>query len=191
MLRNRFNLNQKPARHMSSSLKLPRLIAFDLDATLWVPEMYELHGGAPFRRDVKGRVFDKSNTEITLMGNSRSLLHRLATEEQFSDVRIAYVSRTEYPEWALPCLQTFLITDTENKTMLDISSFQEIYPGCKKRHFKAIREKSQIAFSDMLFFDNEWSNIRDCNSLGILSIHTPDGMTEAKWEEGLREFSKR
>lgn len=29
--------------------KLPKLVAFDLDGTIWTPDMYMLSGGAPFK----------------------------------------------------------------------------------------------------------------------------------------------
>lgn len=183
----RGKLLQKPI-HQKMPYTLPKLIAFDLDATLWVPEMYELHGGAPFRRDDNGRVWDSAKTEIKLMGASRSILKRLVTLPEFASVKIAYVSRTEYPEWAIPCLEAFLIDGT--RSMFDVSTYQEIYPGCKRRHFKQIQEKSGLPFSDMLFFDNEFGNIRDCSSIGIVSIYTPEGMTEEKWQEGLIEYAR-
>jgi magnesium-dependent phosphatase 1 len=153
--------------------------------------MYELTGGAPFRRDANGRVWDAAGTEIKLMGASRSILTTLSTESKFAGVQVAYVSRTEYPEWAVPCLKTFMIDETSERSMFDVSSYHEIYPGCKRRHFKQIKEKSGISFAEMLFFDNEFGNIRDCSNIGIVSIYTPNGMTADKWEEGLREFARQ
>jgi streptogramin lyase len=39
----------------------PRLVAFDLDGTLWYPELYMLSGGAPFRREPStGAVYDSA-----------------------------------------------------------------------------------------------------------------------------------
>ena len=41
-----------------------------------------------------------------------------------------------------------------------------------------------------IFFDNERRNCRDVAALGVVCIHTPDGMTKAKWEAGLAAFAK-
>jgi len=41
---------------------VPRLVAFDLDDTLWHPEM-EMCAGAPFTRDAKGVVRDCSGIQ--------------------------------------------------------------------------------------------------------------------------------
>lgn len=56
---------------------------------------------------------------------------------------------------------------------------QEIYPGTKTRHFRAVHKASDIAYRDMLFFDNEHRNVRDCAALGITSVYTPDGTSPA------------
>ena len=57
---------------------------------------------------------------------------------------------------------------------------QEIYPGTKTRHFRAVHKASDIAYRDMLFFDNELRNVRDCAALGITSVYTPDGASPAR-----------
>lgn len=57
---------------------LPRLVAIDLDDTLWSPEMW-LCSGAPFTATA-GRVYDRSGTEIQLIGDSKRILNELATD---------------------------------------------------------------------------------------------------------------
>ncbi|EFJ41078.1 hypothetical protein VOLCADRAFT_119798 [Volvox carteri f. nagariensis] len=172
---------------------LPRLVAFDLDGTLWWPEMYMLDGGAPFRRDKSGAVYDKRNQRIELMGATEAVLAELATNPRWGQTEVAYVSRTEYPEWAIPCLKTFLVTEDgkhgTSKSMFDISSYQEIYPGSKLTHFRAIQKKSGIQFEDMIFYDNERWNITECAKLGITCIYTPRGLTREAWERGLADFA--
>ncbi|GIM16010.1 hypothetical protein Vretimale_18696 [Volvox reticuliferus] len=181
----------KPAR--SSMTALPRLVAFDLDGTLWWPEMYMLDGGAPFRRDKSGAVFDKRNERIELMGATTEVLKELATDPRWAQTEVAYVSRTEYPEWAIPCLKTFLVTEEakhgKTKSMYDMSSYQEIYPGSKLTHFRAIHNKSGIPYEDMLFYDNERWNITECAKLGITCVYTPRGLTREAWDRGLMDFA--
>ena len=70
------------------SLCRPRLIAFDLDATLWVPEMYELPGGAPFRRSQNGSVYDCMGEQINLMGASKEVLRDLATDPAWRETQV-------------------------------------------------------------------------------------------------------
>jgi len=45
-------------------------------------------------------------------------------------------------------------------------------------------------FKEILFFDNEISNIRDCSTLGIICKYTPHGLTRQAWEEGLRQYTE-
>ena len=63
---------------LSQMAVLPKLVVFDLDDTLWSPEMW-LCAGAPFSHR-SGKVFDSSGVEIKLIGDSRAILHELATE---------------------------------------------------------------------------------------------------------------
>jgi hypothetical protein len=57
---------------------------------------------------------------------------------------------------AIPCLQQFPIPGhPHGLTLFDVSGHNEIYPGSKLAHFKAIHKRSGIDYEDMLFFDNE------------------------------------
>jgi hypothetical protein len=57
---------------------------------------------------------------------------------------------------AIPCLQQFPIPGhPRGLTLFDVSGHNEIYPGSKLAHFKAIHKRSGIDYEDMLFFDNE------------------------------------
>ncbi len=67
---------------------LPKLVAFDLDGTLWWPEMYML-SGAPFKKDSKGRIFDRAQEQVELMGASHDILRELATDPRWIDTTVA------------------------------------------------------------------------------------------------------
>lgn len=195
---------------------LPKLIAFDLDATLWcgcdlqmsrrrapplppsrslspsrpprIPEMYELCG-PPFKLDKKdpNYVVDGSGERVRLMGASRAILGELATHERWRDTVVAYVSRTEYPRWADACLKLFSVAP--GVSMADVATEQEIYPGSKTRHFARIHTNTGIAYEDMLFWDNEKWNTVETAEVGVCSVHCPEGMTEAVWKAGLEAFA--
>lgn len=62
--------------------------------------------------------------------------------------QVAYVSRTEYPEWAVPCLQAFMLTPTVS--MWALGAHSEIYPGSKRAHFKEITRKSGVPYEEMV-----------------------------------------
>ena len=51
-----------------------------------------------------------------------------------------------------------------------------------------IAEETGIPFQEMLFFDDDPTNIRDVSKLGVTSILTPHGVTAEKWAEGLQHF---
>jgi magnesium-dependent phosphatase 1 len=62
--------------------------------------------------------------------------------------------------------------------MMDIVDYKEIYKSNKQVHLKNIQKKSGgIPFNEMIFFDDDMTNIRDVSKLGVISIYTPDGVT--------------
>ena len=150
--------------------------------------MYELYG-PPFKLDKKDPdyVLDGSGDRVRLMGDSREILRELATDERWSETTVAYVSRTEYPQWADSCLRLFSVA--EGISMHGVGQEKEIYPGTKTKHFRRIHDRTGILPEEMLFFDNEYWNITDVAPMGIVSVHTPQGMTQALWKSGLEAFA--
>ncbi|KAF4131298.1 Acid Phosphatase [Phytophthora infestans] len=62
---------------------IPRLVVFDLDFTLWFPEMYELWG-APFKKNPKtGVVTDCKGEQVHFFGAVHTVLSILETDPQF------------------------------------------------------------------------------------------------------------
>ncbi|ETW00843.1 magnesium-dependent phosphatase-1 [Aphanomyces invadans] len=184
--------------------RVPKLIVFDLDFTLWYPEMYEL-AGAPFRRSAKGVVTARDGEEVHLFDAVHPVLQEIAFGTEFAETCVAVASRTTYPEWACECMDLILVQfkalSTSEKTMqrrkglnskcetlANLVQYQAIYPTNKRVHFKQLADDSGVAFSDMLFFDNEYSNIRDISAIGVTSIYCPDGLTWDVWEQGMAAF---
>ncbi|KAK1594120.1 magnesium-dependent phosphatase-1 [Colletotrichum navitas] len=66
----------------------------------------------------------------------------------------------------------------------------EIYPSSKIKHFEAIARKTGVAYTDMLFFDDESRN-RETESLGVTMHLVRDGVSWAEMEKGVMEWRKR
>ncbi len=56
------------------------------------------------------------------------------------------------------------------------------------KFFFRIKKKSGIKFSEMIFFDDEYRNIRDLERLGVLSILVQNGMNMDLLNQGLKLF---
>ena len=58
--------------------------------------------------------------------------------------------------WASKCLQLFTVSDGDGgtKTLHALAAHHEIYPGCKRAHFKRIHERTGVPYEDMVFFDD-------------------------------------
>ena len=65
----------------------------------------------------------------------------------------------------------------------------QIYKANKQQHFQNLKKEfPDIQYSEMLFFDNEYGNIRNVEKLGVKCVYCPEGMTEKAWQEGLDMF---
>ena len=184
---------------------LPKIIVFDLDGTLWYPEMYMLWsgGGSPFKPHPQrpDRLLDRSGTEVKLMGNSYDLMRSLALDPVFRDQGVTFgvASTCDEPEWAAECMQKLMVTTSSDeggqRNMTNLFHFNEIYKASSKQtHFRNIQKKAkahygqEIAFKDMIFFDNQTDNTRSVSKLGVHCVYTPDGMTEEHWIQGLEQW---
>jgi magnesium-dependent phosphatase 1 len=168
---------------------VPKVAVFDLDDTLWAPEMWLL-SGSPFRKDqATGRVYDQAGEHVYLFDEAKEVLAMLY-EKHKDDVQIAYASRTEYPDWARSCLKLIEVIRQGDTivTMRDVMSTAEIYPGNKISHFKKIQKTTGIPFEDMAFFDNEYRNIADVSKLGVTCVYTPDGMDWESWNKAVKQY---
>mmetsp|Transcript_58339 Transcript_58339/g.132114 ORF Transcript_58339/g.132114 Transcript_58339/m.132114 type:complete len:182 (-) Transcript_58339:216-761(-) len=168
----------------------PFLVVFDLDQCVWLPEMYQLWGGGgpPFKYSTTDNTCaDRAGTVVRLLG---------AIPEIFDEIpewggRIAIASRTDEPAWASDLLTKF--KSSQGCTLIDLidDNLIEMYKGSKKGHLTNIKNKSGIDFSHMIFFDDDPANIRDVQSLGVLSVLTPQGVTRKHFEDGLEAFAAR
>mmetsp|Transcript_25415 Transcript_25415/g.33182 ORF Transcript_25415/g.33182 Transcript_25415/m.33182 type:complete len:178 (+) Transcript_25415:169-702(+) len=169
-------------------MDVPKLIVFDLDYTMWDPEMYLLDGGAPFSYQ-NGRVFDRYGTEVDLFPDVRNILWRINSSEEFQDTKIGSASRTEYPDWAEECMQLLDVRD--GLKMKDFFTYNEIYPGTKTSHFRKLQKASQIPFEEMLFFDDCSWNCRDVARLGVTTYNCPQGLSEREFDEALEVYARK
>ncbi|KAG2360221.1 acid phosphatase-domain-containing protein [Suillus spraguei] len=135
--------------------RLPKLVAFDLDYTLW-DFWVDTHVHPPLRRHhVTGKVIDSQRNPkiIDFYRDVPQIMHRL----QAAGVTIAACSRTYAPSLAREALDLILIpprtgSDSSAKRIPAIKFFDqlEIYPSSKIRHFKKLHEKTGIPYDEMV-----------------------------------------
>ncbi|KIM88036.1 hypothetical protein PILCRDRAFT_95686 [Piloderma croceum F 1598] len=175
--------------------RLPKLIAFDLDYTLWALWI-DTHVSPPLNRDEDtiNEVKDRYGQKITFYPDVAQILHRLRA----ADVTIAACSRTAAPELYVhpKALSLLLISPKPGENAarptraIEFFDQKEIYPGSKIAHFKKIHQKTGISYFEMLFFDDERRN-KEVETLGVTFHHAPDGIENQVFEKGLTEWKKR
>ncbi|XP_043468572.1 magnesium-dependent phosphatase 1-like [Leptopilina heterotoma] len=161
---------------MTSSVRRPKIIVFDLDYTLW-PFWVDTHVTPPFRYGKGTDVIDAHGQKIRYYKDSPEILKNLVKE----GYEVGVASRTSEIKGANQLLNLFGWDKYIN--------YKEIYPGSKVTHFSKIKKDSGVDFKDMLFFDDEQRNIVDLTKLGVLSILVKDGVSHAVIKQGLDKFA--
>jgi len=169
----------------------PRLVVFDLDACCWYPEMYMMSTGSPFTVGSNPHeLVSRGGERVRLLGEVAEIWGALHELPELEDTLVGVASRCDVPEWGRECLQK-LIVGAKGESMWDIAGggeLVEIYKSNKQVHFQALQKKTGISFEDMLFFDDDMTNIRSVGKLGVKCVHTPHGVTAECWEKGLGMF---
>jgi magnesium-dependent phosphatase 1 len=183
-----------------------RLAVFDLDFTVWQPEMYELWGPPTLtniddvsldsqilkeaRTCEKDMILtDRGDTPITIFdGASFALSEINRLRKEGYDIVAAAASRTDQESWANVCPKYLIVHDETTlqdcfEDRVDIDCFND-----KTHHLRRLHQQTGIAYKDMAFFDNEYWNISCVSKLGVRCFYTPDGMTRSIWKKALTEF---
>lgn len=154
---------------------LPKIIVFDLDNTVWTPELYQL------RKLQRANQVPIADEDVSLFQGARELLyeadHPNYLPTALPEVSLAIASRTKSVEWAHALLGQY--------GLKSILSHIEIFPGHKRQHFSNIFEAcgGQVEYKDMLFLDDarngRFGNCEPIADLGCLAVHTPNGLHSA------------
>lgn len=168
-------------RSQSKLASVPSLIVFDLDNTLWTPELYQL------RKIERNKMKPVANKDVKLFPAAKEIIEMLRSDEKYSRTKFAIASRTKSVSWAHSLLKQF--------DLYDFFHFIEIFPGDKQTHFLNLKEASGIDFMDMIFFDDSrdgrYGNIVPVSRLGVLSYHCPNGMDIEHWNKSLEHYKNR
>ncbi len=132
-----------------------KLFVFDLDFTIWdaggtwcdcTYPPYKMNGN--HIQDIDGRL-------IKMYPDVPEILMHLENENK----HVSAASRTNAPEIA-----------NELLTMFGIHNYfmhPQIYPGSKVMHFERLHKNFGIPYKEMVFFDDEYRNIREVSQLGV------------------------
>ena len=155
---------------------LPKLIVFDLDNTLWTPELYQI-------RQPHVPVIDK---DIRLFEQVVSILEFCKA----ANISLGIASRTNKVIWAKQLLQDFQLTPTY---FMNSHNSIQIYPGSKTTHFAKLKQATGYSYADMMFLDDDvHMNLQEISSqLGVLCVHTPNGVTAEHVYKSLLVYNER
>ncbi|KAJ7143338.1 magnesium-dependent phosphatase-1 [Mycena crocata] len=165
---------------------LPKLIAFDLDYTLW-DLWIDTHVTGPLRPS-EDAVVDAHGTSVEFYSDVPAILRRLRDQ----GVLLAACSRTHAPDMARQALRLLRISGEDEPAQPAIELFDDlqIYPGSKLAHFRALHAKTGVPYEQMLFFDDEPRN-REVERLGVTFHLTPTGVDSRAFDAGVKAWLAR
>ena len=200
----------------NDSLPLPSLIVFDLDYTLW-PFWVDTHVCAPVQSPPSpsehgSYLRDRTGDRFAFYSGVPAIL-RAAHDR---GIAMGLASRTDAPDLAramlrgltIPALPSADATDAEAAAAqsrrggpepiraLDLFTHVQTFPGSKTGHFQRIQHATrskgrEVAFADMLFFDDEGRNRNVDTELGVTFWLVPDGLSPEDVDRGVWEWRRR
>jgi magnesium-dependent phosphatase 1 len=173
---------------------LPRIIVFDLDNTLWTPELYQIRQRDVPRVNQDIRLFPDAVRVLewwldhqSILGSEGTTTRQQQQQRQLPVLGIA--SRTSKTAWAHHLLDAFTVKD---RPMRSAFGYVHIQTGSKTTHFARIREESGgVPYHEMLFVDDDVRmNLEEVSqALGVLCCHTPRGITVEHLVRSLQRYS--
>ncbi|KAH0835607.1 magnesium-dependent phosphatase-1 [Lanmaoa asiatica] len=186
--------------------RFPKLIAFDLDYTLW-DFWIDAHVEPPLKQDsLTGVVYDSADepARIEFYKDVPEILRGLKRKPEVTVVAASRTSATKLAREALRLIKipasssvgkdTTSVLDANRVEPLPATRFfdhLEIYPGSKIAHFKQFHKITGIPYSEMLFFDDETRNEEVESQLGVTFVWVRYGVDWDCFQKGLREWRKR
>jgi magnesium-dependent phosphatase 1 len=164
----------------------PRLLVFDLDGTLWTPELYQIRKRTPPTVEKDIRLFPEA---LEILRFCRKTQENSLFPHK---VEFAIASRTNKRDWAEQLLDDFSIPGSDGAVPLrSLFQYIEIRTGSKKQHLANLRQGSGVPYSSMLFLDDDARmNLGESSQLGVLSCHTPRGITVEYFVKALAKYSE-
>ena len=124
---------------------------------------------------------------MELFPAARDALRELAD----AGVPVAIASRASDVAWAEEIMRLMRVDDV--RTMADVIGDAPvvIQGGSKKAHLKHIAARSGVRLGEMIFFDNERTNIQEVEKLGVTCVYCPRGMQNGVLQQGFAEYAKK
>lgn len=131
----------------------PSVVVWDLDGTLWSPEMYQLRTGAPFAPATHDHAVVSSGGEVVqLLGDAAELVRR----QREAGATLAIASTCDEPDWARECLALLRVDDEPLEAHFHPDAREIYYAPTKRVHFQAIAKKLRVPFADMVRVAHGW-----------------------------------
>jgi len=189
------NIAEDKKKIIESGLN-PKLVVLDLDFTVW-PFDCDKHIRPPF-------IFDGVNArdKFGQLANPYYDVPYILKILIELNIPVAIASRNPSSEFCKSLLQTIRIPDS-TLTLWDAIPSENLFHayssggygngGGKTKHFTNIQNFCNIAFSDMLFFDDNIENILVAQKSGVTSVHLSQahGLTWGAFEAGLNGWRSR
>lgn len=153
---------------------------------------------------------------ITLFPDVPEILETILLLQDKGNIQMAISSRTDHPDWATELLSKFefrTLTSTSDATTTATTintapataasaaamSLQDVMTGpiiidssrSKVSHFEQLHRDTNIAYTDMMFFDNHARHCKSVSRLGVTVGYCPNGLSWEVFQKCLVKFPVR
>ncbi|KAF5365007.1 hypothetical protein D9757_011421 [Collybiopsis confluens] len=175
----------------------PKIVALDTDWTLFWGWLKDNEWGrgpnayAPKENNIEKRnyweVEDRTNRSIAC--GMYADIPRIIKDILQNGAKLAIVSRNTSKAMCDRALWYWTVQDQDgqDKPIIDLASFDEVYNKDKTEHFRAIKGYSNVDYCDMILYDDEAFNNTVEMMLGVTFQVSRDqkGLTWDNYQEGL------
>jgi len=166
----------------------PKLVAFDLDHTLWDAGIDDDISGPVKPHEDKCHIVGSQGRHVLLFPDVPAILAQLRAKK----IHIAVTSKAIDEDLAKNALENMQweYKGEKHKAATFFDSM-EIHNDTKFIHFRKTKEKTDIPYEQMLFFDDETPNY-EVEDLGLTMQLVPQsGFDMGVFEEGVKLWRKK
>jgi len=174
----------------STELKLPKLVVFDLDETVW-PNHCDRDTKSPYTV-VDGNIFDRYGR----FANCYPIIPLIISTLIDKGIPVAYATRNPAREEIIERLKSLVISGGRTLwSILPNENFLQAYSSiggsAKTKHFHFLNQVTGISFKEMLFFDDDSYNILYSQFLGVtgMLVDKKVGFTLDLFMNGMKTYN--
>ena len=179
----------------AAAAKLPELIVFSCDETLYEGEVWLSSSGPPYTPSVAtaGAVEDSGGQAFALRKDALRILREVTSmwPQRRGASRLCLVASTSAEEWTTAALKAMRIRPGPGGSLAAAAGSVQMCGGDSvKPALRALQKERNAMFGAVLFVGERLRDVRAAAEVGCVALHCPGGMSRASWRAALQLFER-